>query len=121
MLVVWVCGHLVDELRDLGGREGGEEVLQVDVGRRQHVAPEVHRARHREAVSSAKAIQTLQCKERDDKSSYTFTFSGHLHLRCDRELLPLTEDEECVTGHSTQVEFGPDPCAVFSVRNDVAF
>ena len=63
MLVVWVCGHFVDELRDLGGREGGEEVLQVDVGRRQHVAPEVHRARHREAVSSAKAIQILQWKE----------------------------------------------------------
>ena len=63
MLVVWVCGHLVDELRDLGGREGGEEVFQVDVGRRQHVAPEVHRARHLKAVSSAKAIQILQWKE----------------------------------------------------------
>ena len=49
MLVVRVGGHLVDELRDLGGREGGEEVLQVDVGRRQHVAAEVHRARHLEA------------------------------------------------------------------------
>ena len=62
MLVVWVCGHFVDELRDLGGREGGEEVLQVDVGRRQHVAAEVHRARHLEVVSKAKKIQILQWK-----------------------------------------------------------
>ena len=47
--------------------------------------------------------------------------ASKLHFHIDPELLPLTEDEECVTGHSTQVEFGPDPCAVFSVRNDVAF
>ena len=55
------------------------------------------------------------------KTRSSYKLSGNLHLHSDPELLPLTEDEECVTGHSTQVEFGPDPCAVFSVRNDVAF
>ena len=50
MLVIRVCGHLVDELRDLGGGEGGEQVLQVDVGRRKDVATEVHRARHLDLI-----------------------------------------------------------------------
>ena len=50
MLVVGVSRHLVDERRHLRGREGRQQILEVHVGRRQHVAAEVHRARHRDLI-----------------------------------------------------------------------
>lgn len=46
MLVVWVGGHLVDQLGDLGGGQSRQQVLQVNVRGRQHVPTEMHRSRH---------------------------------------------------------------------------